>query len=61
MARGKGIEILMALLDIKLVSRVLRMSRIITDHLQWCQKRFGKLNIRKGKVHRPHGTILFPY
>ena len=35
-ARGKGIEILMALLDIKLVSRVLRMSRIITDHLQWC-------------------------
>lgn len=60
-ARGEGIEILMALVDIKLVSRVLRMSRITTDHLQWCQKRLGKLSIRKGKVHRARGTVLFPY
>lgn len=61
MARGEGIEILMALVDIKLVSRVLRMSRISTDHLQWCQKRLGKLSVRKGKIHRARGAVLFPY
>lgn len=60
-ARGEGIEILMALVDIKLVSRVLKMSRISTNHLQWCQKRLGKLGIHKGKVHRARGTVLFPY
>jgi hypothetical protein len=47
--------------DIKLVSRVLKMSRISTNHLQWCQKRLGKLGIHKGKVHRARGTVLFPY
>ncbi|KAH9295746.1 hypothetical protein KI387_039334, partial [Taxus chinensis] len=42
---GEGLEILMALVDIRLVSRVLKMSRISTDHLQWCQKKLNKLSV----------------
>lgn len=60
-ARGQGIEILMALVDMKLISRVLKMSRITSDHLQWCQKKLGKLSIREGKVHRARCTVLFPH
>eukprot|EP01018_Ginkgo_biloba_P038492 Gb_33231 [translate_table: standard] len=57
---GEGFEILMALVDIKVVSRVLKMSRITTDHLQWCQKKLNKLSVSEGKVHRECCTVLFP-
>ncbi|GLJ50207.1 hypothetical protein SUGI_1068580 [Cryptomeria japonica] len=58
---GEGLEILMALVDIKLVSRVLKMSRITTDQLQWCQKKLNKLSVTHRKVlHREPSTVLFP-
>uniref|UniRef100_A0A0C9RL59 TSA: Wollemia nobilis Ref_Wollemi_Transcript_12761_3126 transcribed RNA sequence n=1 Tax=Wollemia nobilis TaxID=56998 RepID=A0A0C9RL59_9CONI len=57
---GEGLEILMALVDIKLVYRVLKMSRITSDHLQWCQKKLNKLHVSHGKVQRGRSTLLFP-
>uniref|UniRef100_A0A0D6QYF6 Ribosomal protein L34Ae n=1 Tax=Araucaria cunninghamii TaxID=56994 RepID=A0A0D6QYF6_ARACU len=57
---GEGLEILMALVDIKLVYRVLKMSRITSDQLQWCLKKLNKLGVSHGKVQRGRSTLLFP-
>lgn len=46
--------------DLKLVARVLRMSRITSDQLIWCHKKLSKINFSLRKVHREQSFLLFP-
>ncbi|MQL91511.1 hypothetical protein Taro_024130 [Colocasia esculenta] len=57
----QGIKTLLSLIDIKLVSRVLRMSSISTPQLRWCQGMLESIEINNGRVVRScNGTFLFP-
>lgn len=47
-------------IDMKLVSRVLKMSRISSDQLIWCHRKLTKINFTPGKVHRVPSFLLFP-
>ncbi|KAK8947631.1 hypothetical protein KSP40_PGU016411 [Platanthera guangdongensis] len=47
-------------IDLKLVSRVLKMSRISSDQLSWCHRKLSKINFSPGKVHRAPSFLLFP-
>ncbi|XP_020703117.1 uncharacterized protein LOC110114542 [Dendrobium catenatum] len=47
-------------IDLKIVSRVLRMSRITSDQLIWCQKKLSKIIFSGKKIHREPSFLLFP-
>ncbi|KAG7021609.1 hypothetical protein SDJN02_15335, partial [Cucurbita argyrosperma subsp. argyrosperma] len=54
-------EILMGLIDLKVVSRVLRSADIINEQqLHWCEAKMRKVGILDGKVHRDSSPIFFP-
>lgn len=68
--RGKGlkkrklkveeeIEMLMALIDLKVVSRVLRMEELSEEKLHWCEKKMSKVRVVEGKLCRDYSTPLF--
>lgn len=46
--------------DMKLVSRVLKMSRVTTDQLVWCHKKLSKITFINRKIHREPSFLLFP-
>ncbi|XP_029123814.1 uncharacterized protein [Elaeis guineensis] len=46
--------------DMKLVARVLKMSRITTDQLVWCHKKLNKINFVDRKILREPAFLLFP-
>ncbi|MQM04596.1 hypothetical protein Taro_037399 [Colocasia esculenta] len=46
--------------DLKLVSRVLRMTRITTDQLVWCHKKLSKISFVNRKLLREPSFLLFP-
>ncbi|XP_023002241.1 uncharacterized protein LOC111496143 isoform X2 [Cucurbita maxima] len=54
-------EILMGLIDLKVVSRVLRSADIINEQqLHWCEAKMRKVRILDGKLHRDSSPIFFP-
>jgi hypothetical protein len=53
------IEILMALIDLKVVSRVLRMKELSEEQLHWCEKKMSKVRVVEGKLCRDYSTPLF--
>ncbi|ERN03967.1 hypothetical protein AMTR_s00079p00101030 [Amborella trichopoda] len=53
-------EILMGLIDLKVISRVLRMSRISTEQLKWCEEKLSRVTIYEGKLFRDFIPIMFP-
>ncbi|CAL1357752.1 unnamed protein product [Linum trigynum] len=57
-------EILFTLIDMKLISRVLRLSVITTCQLKWCQEKLDRIECRDGKIvrHCPRddALLLFP-
>ncbi|CAK9167844.1 unnamed protein product [Ilex paraguariensis] len=53
-------EILLALIDIKVVSRVLRMTDLSEDQLQWCEGKMNKVKVSDGKLHRDSSPLFFP-
>ncbi|KAL2479264.1 hypothetical protein Fot_48278 [Forsythia ovata] len=53
-------EMLLGLIDSKIVSRVLRMARISKEQLFWCEEKMKKLAISDGKLQRDPSLILFP-
>ncbi|GER53667.1 hypothetical protein STAS_31204 [Striga asiatica] len=57
---AEDVEMLLALVDIKLLSRVLRMSRISKEQLLWCEEKMKKLCLNNGKLLRDPSPILFP-
>ncbi|KAM7508011.1 hypothetical protein LguiA_018464 [Lonicera macranthoides] len=46
--------------DMKLVSRVLNMSRITTDQLIWCRNKLSKISLVDRKIHIEPSFLLFP-
>ncbi|KOM57759.1 hypothetical protein LR48_Vigan11g079200 [Vigna angularis] len=55
----KDMDILMALTDLKVVSRVLRMSELSEEQLHWCEEKMSKVRIMEGKLQRDYSTPLF--
>uniref|UniRef100_A0A5B7BZN7 Ribosomal protein L34Ae n=1 Tax=Davidia involucrata TaxID=16924 RepID=A0A5B7BZN7_DAVIN len=53
-------EILMALIDIKVVSRVLRMSELSEEQLHWCAEKMNKVSVGDGKLQRDSSPLFFP-
>lgn len=46
--------------DMKLVWRVLNMSRITTDQLAWCRNKLNKINFVNRRIHVEPTFLLFP-
>ncbi|KAF7129717.1 hypothetical protein RHSIM_Rhsim10G0032700 [Rhododendron simsii] len=53
-------EILFTMIEMKLVSRVLKMSIISTSQLKWCQEKLNDVKFEAGKVTRANTVSLFP-
>ncbi|CAN1139534.1 hypothetical protein LINPERPRIM_LOCUS23992 [Linum perenne] len=58
--RYEDVQLLFGLVDIKIVSRVLRMARISKEQLVWCEDKMKKLNLAENKLQRDPSPILFP-
>lgn len=52
-------EILMALIDLKVVSRVLRMSDMNENQLHWCEEKNSKVRVIDGKLQRDSTPLFF--
>ncbi|KAL4197813.1 hypothetical protein AMTRI_Chr04g252980 [Amborella trichopoda] len=57
---GSNQTILFSQIDMKLVSRVLKMSKLTTDELVWCQKKLDRIHLKDRKVYREPSFLLFP-
>ncbi|XP_054798100.1 uncharacterized protein LOC129303070 [Prosopis cineraria] len=53
-------EILMALIDLKVVSRVLRMNDLSEEQLHWCEEKMSKVTAMDGKLQRDSSPLFFP-
>lgn len=53
-------EILMGLIDLKVVSRVLRMSEVNDEQLHWCENKMSKVRVSDGKLYRDASPLFFP-
>lgn len=58
--KPEDIELLLGLIDVKIISRVLRMRRITKDELFWCEEKMKKLDLSNGRLERDPCPILFP-
>ncbi|XP_010916376.2 uncharacterized protein [Elaeis guineensis] len=56
----EGMEILMGLIDMKVVSRVLRMPDISEEQLHWCHEKMSKVRVWNGKIQRDSSPLFFP-
>lgn len=54
------IEILMGLIDLKVVSRVLRMGDLSEEQLHWCEEKMSKVRVWQGRLQRDSSTLFFP-
>ncbi|RDY11110.1 hypothetical protein CR513_04279, partial [Mucuna pruriens] len=55
----KDMDILMGLIDLKVVSRVLRMNDLSEEQLHWCEEKMSKVRVMEGKLQRDYSTPLF--
>ncbi|KAA8542707.1 hypothetical protein F0562_023794 [Nyssa sinensis] len=53
-------EILMALIDLKVVSRVLRMTELSEEQLHWCEDKMNKVRVGDAKLQRDPSPLFFP-
>ncbi|XP_027125039.1 uncharacterized protein LOC113768612 [Coffea eugenioides] len=53
-------EILMAFIDLKVVSRVLRMRELHEEQLHWCENKMSKVRVSDGKLQRDSSPLFFP-
>ncbi|XP_059661651.1 uncharacterized protein LOC132307803 [Cornus florida] len=53
-------EILMAQIDLKVVSRVLKMSDLKEEQLHWCEDKISKVRVCDGKLQRDSSPLFFP-
>ncbi|KAK8487387.1 hypothetical protein V6N13_093146 [Hibiscus sabdariffa] len=54
------VPLLFGLIDIKIISRVLRTASISKEQLFWCEEKIKKLDLCDGKLQRDPSPILFP-
>lgn len=53
-------EIVMGLIDLKVVSRVLRMNDLNEEQLHWCEDKMTKVRVGDGKLQRDSSPLFFP-
>lgn len=53
-------QVLKARIDMKLISRVMKMTRITNHQLLWCSKKLNNISFEDGKIHRVSSFLLFP-
>ncbi|OWM65139.1 uncharacterized protein LOC116215525 [Punica granatum] len=53
-------EILMGLIDLKVVSRVLRMGDLSEEQLHWCEAKMSKVRLAYGRLQRDSSPLFFP-
>ncbi|KAB1218251.1 hypothetical protein CJ030_MR3G026131 [Morella rubra] len=58
--REEDVQLLLSLIDVKILSRVLRMVRITKEQLFWCEEKLKKLDLSDGKLRRDPSPVLFP-
>ncbi|KAK7380044.1 hypothetical protein VNO78_32394 [Psophocarpus tetragonolobus] len=58
--REEEMEILMTLIDLKVVSRVLRMGELSEEQLHWCEEKMSKVRVVEGKLQRDSNPLFFP-
>lgn len=58
--KQEDIQLLLGLIDIKILSRVLRMTKITKEQLFWCEEKMKKLNVSHSRLERDPCPILFP-
>ncbi|GMY38233.1 Ribosomal protein [Fagus crenata] len=56
----EDVQLLFSLVDVKVLSRVLRMVRITKEQLFWCEEKMKKLDLADGKLRRDPSPTLFP-
>ncbi|XP_065864249.1 uncharacterized protein [Euphorbia lathyris] len=56
----EDVELLFGIIDMKILSRVLRMVRISKEQLIWCEEKMKKLALSDGKLRRDPSPLLFP-
>ncbi|KAK9097537.1 hypothetical protein Sjap_023034 [Stephania japonica] len=54
------VELLFALIDVKVMSRTLSMARISKEQLLWCEEKLSKLDLSGNKLKRDASPVLFP-
>ncbi|KAI0492550.1 hypothetical protein KFK09_026823 [Dendrobium nobile] len=54
------VDLFLALIDVKVVSRVLRMAHISKEQLLWCEEKMSKLDLSDNKLRRDASPVLFP-
>ncbi|XP_057837300.2 uncharacterized protein LOC131047428 [Cryptomeria japonica] len=58
--RAEETEILLALIDLRIITRVLSMSRMTKDHLRWCEEKLNALNVSQSNLQRDCMPVYFP-
>lgn len=53
-------QVLICEVDLRLVRRVVCVSRLTRDHLDWCVKKLNNVNFVGRKVHVEPSFLLFP-
>lgn len=61
-ASSEEVELVFALIDIKVVARVLRMPQLSKEQLLWCEEKMSKIDLSRdsSKLRRDVSPILFP-
>ncbi|GJN15705.1 hypothetical protein PR202_gb02642 [Eleusine coracana subsp. coracana] len=59
-ATMEEVQLLFALIDIKVVLRVLRMAKLSKEQLLWCEEKMSKLDLSENRLRRDGSPILFP-
>ncbi|KAD4585326.1 hypothetical protein E3N88_22927 [Mikania micrantha] len=61
-ATQEEVELLLGLIDVKVINRVLRMVKISNEHLFWCEEKMKKIDLSTPteKLQRDPSPILFP-
>lgn len=58
--KHEDIQLLLGLIDAKILSRVLRMTRMTREQLFWCEEKMKKLDLSNNRLERDPCPILFP-
>lgn len=53
-------EVLMAQIDLKVVSRVLRTTDLSEEQMHWCEDKMTKVRVCDGKLQRDSSPLFFP-
>ncbi|XP_022945544.1 uncharacterized protein LOC111449746 isoform X2 [Cucurbita moschata] len=56
-----SLMLLIAQVDLKLISRVLRMGKLTVDQLLWCSQKLDHLTFINRQVHLEPSLLLFPF